>query len=205
MEIINRELLEEQLNIGSLDWINTYPIEFKNLKFEVEPGFHPKTLESGKIIETKYTSKQISIDGFNYILVGRDDILETKYSTSRAMNLYLGKEENYINSTIEISEDAEDIITETSIVRHDPQKNLPRGLGRIFSEETVKFLQNLATKTGKPVLHRVDRSPGYDGVELSEIEWDRMFIPKLEKAGYERTTENNFSKIFYPENQQDLK
>jgi len=193
----------EDFNLPSLSWTEQRPAQFDHISIEIKPGFHPNNLNNAALTGTKYTFREIDYRGSKLKIAGRDDVLITPYTESRALNIYVIKDSGYVELTIEINEHSKDpetpIIAERTVVRHDLQRKLPSGIGRIFTWQAYAFLQQLANSTGRIVLERIDRTPGHDGVELSGQEWDRMFMNELNKRGYNRISENIFSKEFHPE------
>jgi len=185
-----------------LSWTEQRPAQFDHISIEIRPGFHPNNLNNAKLTGTKYTFHEFDYRGSKLKIAGRDDVLITPYTESRALNLYIIKDSGYVELTIEINEHPKDpgtpIIAERTVVRHDLERKLPSGIGRIFTYKTDAFLQQLANNTGRTVLERVDRVPGHDGVELTGQEWDRMFIDELNKRGYSKSSDNTFSKEFFP-------
>ena len=187
------------LDISSLEWSSELPKGYESLGFVVESGFHYKTGSDQANENTKYTYKEISFEGSNYIIAGRDDkIVLNSLSQTRSVNLYFAKSGGYVNACFDIDEYEDQICVERSIVRRDPDRKLAQGLGRKVFEASEEYLQWLANSENKQLHDRIDRSPGFGGVPLSKEDWNRMFLPLLEKFGYTRASENTFYKYIDP-------
>ncbi|MFH2062594.1 MAG: hypothetical protein ABIJ46_00360 [bacterium] len=164
-------------DLHACEWNTERPDGFDSLPFEVKPGFSPLMLERGDIVDTSYALAQVEIDGNRLVLAGRDDILRLNGHDSRAINFYFGRDGGFLEETIELDEGENDIVAEVSLVRHDARRQLPRGIGRKAFDASVEYMRRLARESGKTVIYRTDRSSVYGGEELSESDWDRMFLP----------------------------
>ena len=96
--------------------------------------------------------------------------------------------------------DSVSVSASTEILKNDPKKELPEGIGRELYLKVLDFLQTIANTQGKNVIHYVKRYPGWKSTTAMSAErWDALFLPILHAAGYsEAGVEGVWSKTYCP-------
>jgi hypothetical protein len=82
----------------------------------------------------------------------------------------------------------------------DGDASFDRGEGRILYKKVFSYLQQRADQSKKDITHIVQRTSDLGiKIKLSDEEWDKVFRPLLETAGYTELFEGTWTKTYDPQ------
>jgi hypothetical protein len=89
---------------------------------------------------------------------------------------------------------------EEEILKNDPDKTLPTGMTELIYQKIFEYIQHQAKKDKKIYQHRITKNLSMsEQSPLNDEQWEKIFLPIIEKAGYQRFSANTWRKNYQPQ------
>lgn len=86
---------------------------------------------------------------------------------------------------------------ETQIMKNDSDKTLPSGMTEPIYQKIFEYIEKRAKKDQKTYQHRIMKNTSIsEQTPLSDEQWEKIFLPILEKAGYQKFSTNTWTKEY---------
>lgn len=209
MHETNLEHLEghrlEEIDFFSIPWLieppqtNAYRAFPRIREFASPVGF-----VSGRSVLKEYCHVPLSFRGIKLDLYGKKERISRNGAEDVIVQEYYSFLFSLGDATLKcvfvIRPQTNEITT--SILKEDPDKTLPAGLGIIVYQKMIDSIQTFVDREEKPMTHVVDRYPQISTRPLSIERWNELFLPLLNQKGREYTPDPDYpdklSRTFVP-------
>ena len=178
----------ERVDFFTLDWhLFLKEVKARIAMEAIEDVVEPEDIWWGQSHVKNYCHQLISFQGKSLDLFGKkEQILDLtqapKGDEAEYYTFHIASGEAALICKISINRHPQ-ISVYTSIIKKDPEKHLPKGLGQVVYRRVLDGIQALADRENKPVTHEVSRGPKISATPMTNERWNELFLPLLNSDG----------------------